>query len=78
MYLVDGDEAAPATDCPVCYNNSECINGECVCKVGFSGDLCEIQEEGESHWMLWTLLFTLMVAAALYLFVGAERLKQKA
>ena len=45
-----------------CQNGGACLNGQCVCQKGFSGDFCE-ENENESSNIGWYILIILFLAA---------------
>jgi hypothetical protein len=46
-----------------CLNGGACVNGKCMCKKGFEGELCEVNlNEGSNAG--WIILLILIIAAA--------------
>jgi hypothetical protein len=57
-----------------CLNGGVCVNGECVCRTNFYGDLCQNKKAVKTMTMTYILVCTLLllIIGALYFF-RAER-----
>lgn len=46
-----------------CLNGGACVNGKCVCRKGYEGELCETDLNSGSN-AGWIILLILVIAAA--------------
>jgi hypothetical protein len=55
-----------------CLNDGVCVNGECVCRTNFYGDLCQNKKAVKTMKMTYILVCTLLllIIGALYFFRG--------
>ena len=55
-----------------CLNGGVCVNGECVCRTNFYGDLCQNKKAVKTMTMTYILVCTVLVLiiGALYFFRG--------
>ena len=44
-----------------CQNGGVCVNGECVCRKGFSGTYCEIKEGPSTRSYFWQILILIIL-----------------
>jgi len=49
----------------MCLNGGACVNGDCKCRVGYSGTFCEIDDNASSNWGFYILLFLVLVLIGL-------------
>lgn len=45
-----------------CLNGGACVNGKCICRKNFEGEICEVELNGSSN-LGWIILLILLIAA---------------
>lgn len=59
-------------------NGGVCSNGECKCRKLYSGSNCQYKEVAESNFFWYFIVFLILAAIIVALFIGAMVLIKKA